>query len=33
VERAFFDFLSLWLRSHIGHVDMRYGPKATRKAG
>ncbi len=33
VERAFFDFLSLWLRSHICHVDMRYNPKAARKAG
>jgi hemerythrin-like metal-binding protein len=33
VERAFFDFLSLWLRSHICHVDMRYNPRAARKAG
>lgn len=33
IERAFFDFLSLWLRSHICHVDMRYNPKTVRKAG
>ncbi|MCU0758227.1 MAG: bacteriohemerythrin [Steroidobacteraceae bacterium] len=33
VEKAFFDFLSLWLRSHICHVDMKYGPNAGRKAG
>ncbi len=25
IERGFFDFLSLWLRSHICHLDTQYG--------
>jgi hemerythrin-like metal-binding protein len=33
VDKAFFDFLSLWLRSHICHLDVKYGPNAARKAG
>jgi hemerythrin-like metal-binding protein len=33
VDRAFFDFLSLWLRSHICHLDTRYGKNLARKAG
>ncbi|MFO1427943.1 MAG: hemerythrin family protein [Steroidobacteraceae bacterium] len=31
--KDFFDFLSLWLRSHICHLDMKYNPVAkARKA-
>lgn len=33
VDKAFFDFLSLWLRSHICHLDTRYGKNLARKAG
>ena len=33
VDKAFFDFLSLWLRSHICHLDTRYGKNLGRKAG
>ncbi len=28
VDPTFFDFLSLWLRSHICHVDAKYAAKA-----
>ena len=33
LEKGFFDFLSLWLRSHICHVDAKYNPRPARKAG
>ena len=33
LEKGFFDFLSLWLRSHICHVDAKYNPRGARKAG
>lgn len=31
VDKAFFDFLSLWLRSHICHLDTQYGQLARQK--
>jgi hemerythrin-like metal-binding protein len=34
LEKGFFDFLSLWLRSHICHLDTQYGQLARqRQAG
>jgi hypothetical protein len=33
VEKAFFEFLSLWLRAHICHLDMRYAKNPARKTG
>lgn len=33
VDKAFFDFLSLWLRSHICHLDTRYSAHARLKTG
>ena len=33
LDKGFFDFLSLWLRSHICHVDAKYNPRAARKTG
>lgn len=31
IDRGFFDFLSLWLRSHICHLDTQYGRLAPQK--
>jgi hemerythrin-like metal-binding protein len=33
VDKAFFDFLSLWLRSHICHLDTRYAKNLARRTG
>lgn len=33
LDKGFFEFLSLWLRSHICHVDAKYNPRPARKAG
>jgi hemerythrin len=31
IDKGFFDFLSLWLRSHICHLDTQYGQLARQK--